>query len=169
MNQEVYQFFTNDHHRIEQILEKAIIHLDAIEMELYNDFRIHLLTHIKMEEKIFFPAALQANNGVPLPLAAKLRLDHGALTSLVVVPPNAEIIKVIQYILEKHDLLEEAPGGMYDVCGQLTKDQTTILLEKLKSTTLVPVHPCNTHTSVLGAAKRSVARAGFDYDEIVRS
>lgn len=87
----------------------------------------------------------------------------------MVVPPNAEIIKVIQYILEKHDLLEEAAGGMYDVCGQLTKDQTTILLEKLKSTTLVPVHPCNTHPSVLGAAKRSVARAGFDYDEIVRS
>ncbi len=169
MNQELYQFFTRDHHRIEQILKNATANLDEIDMELYNDFRIHLLTHIKMEEKVFFPAAQLANDGIPLPLAAKLRLDHGALTSLVVIPPTAEVIKVIVHILEKHDLLEEAPDGMYDVCEQLTKNQTAELIERLKSTTLVPVHPCNPHPLVLGAAKRAVERAGFDYDEIVRA
>lgn len=136
-------------------------------MEHYNAFRTGLLKHIKMEEKILFPAAQKANDGVPLPLAAKLRLDHAAITSLLVLPPNASLIKTLWYILDRHDLAEEEPGGMYDVCAALTENETQDLLDQLSKVSEVPVHPPNASSYAYEAAKRSLARAGYDFDSII--
>lgn len=167
MNKPLYHFFTNDHHRIDQLLDKATENPGEVETNYYHQFRTGLLKHIKMEEKILFPAAQKANENVPLPLAAKLRLDHAALTSLMVVPPSEEVIKVLRYILDKHDLLEEEPGGMYDVCERLTEGETNTLLQQLEKVAEVPVHPFNEAEYALGVAKRTLVRAGFDFDEIV--
>ena len=106
-NKPLHQFFTKDHHRLSLILNDATKDIQKIDLDVYHKFRIGLLKHIKMEEKILFPAAQKANNGVALPLAAKLRLDHGALTSLMVLPPTKEVITIIQHILKQHDQLEE--------------------------------------------------------------
>jgi len=168
MNKPLYTFFTNDHRRIEVLLDKATEKPGEIDMEFYQPFRTGLLTHIKMEEKILFPAAQKANGNVPVPLAAKLRLDHGALTALMTVPPTPELIKVLRYILDIHDLAEEEPGGMYDVCEALTKEQTQHLLAELAKTTEVPVHPPNSLPVVFEAAKRALMRAGYDFDELAR-
>lgn len=168
MNKPLYQFFEREHCRIEELLDKATENPDRIETEYYHRFRTGLLTHIKMEEKILFPAAQKANGNAPLPLAAKLRLDHGALTALMVVPPTPEVIKVLRYIMEKHDLAEEEPGGMYDICEALTRSQTQALLEQLANITEVRLHPANEQPYALEAAKRAVARAGYDFDTIIR-
>ena len=167
MNKPIYQFFTNDHRRIDELLDKATADLISVKEEYYQQFRTGLLKHIKMEEKILFPAAQKANGNVPLPLAAKLRLDHGALTSLMVVPPTPEVIKMLRYVLDKHDLLEEEPGGMYDVCERLTEGETNALLLQLENVTEVPVHLYNTAEYALDVAKRTLLRAGFDFDSIV--
>lgn len=169
MNKPLYRFFTNDHRRIEDLLDKATENPAEIQMEYYHGFRTGLLKHIKMEEKILFPAAQKANGGVPIPLAAKLRLDHGALTALMVVPPDTDTIKVVRYVLEKHDQLEEEPGGMYDICESLTEGETQSLLEQLEKVTEVPVHPHNKADYALTSAKNALKRAGFNFDEIVRS
>lgn len=166
MNKPLYNFFTNDHRRIEGLFEKAIEKSPEIEPDYYQRFRTGLLRHIKMEEKILFPAAQKANGGQPLPLMGKLRLDHGALTSLMVVYPTPEVIKVLIHVLEKHDFLEEQPDGMYDLCEKLTHEETESLLQQLEKTTEVPVHPFNNADYALGAAKRAMERAGFDYDAI---
>lgn len=167
MNKPLYHFFTNDHNRIDQLLDKATENPAELETNYYHQFRTGLLKHIKMEEKVLFPAAQKANGNVPLPLAAKLRLDHAALTSLMVVPPSEEVIKVLRYILEKHDLLEEEPGGMYDVCERLTEGETNTLLQQLQEVAEVPVHPFNEAGYALDVAKRTLLRAGFDFDAIV--
>ncbi len=167
MNKPIYDYFESDHRRIEAILDEACKDINNIDEELYHQFRTGLLKHIKMEERVLFPAAQEANGGEPLPLQAKLRRDHGALTSLMVVPPTPEVIKVIKYVLEEHDLLEEKPGGMYDVCERLTQKETDSVLEKLSQVKEVPVHPHNRAEYALTAAKRALERAGFDYDEIV--
>jgi hypothetical protein len=168
MNKPLYHFFTQDHRRIEALLDKATENPEAIDGNYYHQFRTGLLKHIKMEEKILFPAAQKANNGVPLPLAAKLRLDHGAITSLMVVPPTADVVKVLRYVLDKHDLLEEEKGGMYEVCENLAEQETQAILEQLEKTTEVPVHPHNKADYALEAAKRALERAGFNYDEIAQ-
>lgn len=167
MNKPLYDYFTNDHRRIEAFLDKATEVSGKIDMGYYHHFRTGLLRHIKMEEKILFPAAQRANQNIPVPLAAKLRLDHGALTALMTVPPDDEVIKVLRHVLDKHDLLEEEPGGMYDICEKLTETQTEEILKHLDAVTEVPVHPPSTFSFVLDAAKRSLARAGFDYDAIL--
>lgn len=167
MNKPLYTFFTNDHHRVEGLLDKATEIEGEIQEEFYHRFRTGLLRHIKMEEKIFFPAAQRANGGEAITLAAKLRLDHGALTSLMVVPPTDDVIKVIRHVLEKHDQLEEEPGGMYDICENLTREDTQDILAQLEMVTEVPVHPHNRADYALGAAKRALERAGFDYDAII--
>jgi len=167
MNKLLHQFFTNDHRRLEAFLKQATEDPGNIQMDHYNAFRTGLLKHIKMEEKILFPAAQKANDGVPLPMAARLRLDHAALTSLMVLPPDARLIKVLWHILERHDLAEEEPGGMYDVCGSLTESQTQALLDQLSKVSEVPVHPPNSSSYAYEAARRSLIRAGYDYDFIV--
>ncbi|MBW7870696.1 MAG: hemerythrin domain-containing protein [Flavobacteriia bacterium] len=169
MDRPIYHFFTADHKRIEGLLEKAIENPDEINLDYYHQFRTGLLTHIKMEEKTLFPAAALGNGGQPLPLAAKLRLDHGALTALMTVPPTMETIKVTKQILDIHDRLEEEEGGMYEMCEKLTAEQTEEIMDKLSKVTEVPVHPFNTHPVVFGAMKRALERAGFDYDELIKN
>ncbi|WP_367916204.1 hypothetical protein [Leadbetterella sp. DM7] len=167
MNKALYDFFTNDHRRIEAIFEEATRSGQQVDLEKYHEFRVGLLTHIKMEEKILFAAAQKANGGEPLPLQARLRLDHGALTSLMVCFPSPEVLKAITYILEQHDILEEEQGGMYEACAKLTQHETQQILENLQKVTLVPVHPFNEAAYVIDVAKRSMARAGFNFDEIM--
>lgn len=162
MNKPIHAYFTQDHRRLEDLLDQAAKDPQAIQQEPYQAFRVGLLTHIKMEEKILFPAARAANGDVPIPLAAKLRLDHGALTALMVVPPTAAVIAAVRHIIQQHDELEEAPGGMYDLCEALTKEQTAELLERLEQTTPVPVHPPNTHPVAVDSANRAMVRAGFE-------
>lgn len=168
MDNQIYQFFTSDHRRIELLLEKATEDVNNIDMDYYHSFRTGLLKHIKMEEKILFPAAQKANGGTPLSLASKLRLDHGAITSLMVVPPDPRVIKVLRHVLEKHDILEEQPGGMYDMCENLTADDTQNILDQLSKVTEVPVQQYNKADYALDAAKRALERAGFDYNAIAK-
>ena len=168
MNKPLYQFFTNDHRRIDELLDKATEDLENVQLDYYHHFRTGLLKHIKMEEKILFPSAQKANANIPLQLAGKLRLDHEALTSLMVVPPSPGVIKVLRYVLDQHDLLEEEPGGMYEICEKLTEDETNELLQQLESVAEVPVHPYNTAGYALDVAKRTLLRAGFDFDAIVK-
>ena len=168
MNKPLYYFFTKDHRRIEDLLDKAVENINNIQMDYYHQFRTGLLKHIKMEEKILFPAAQKANGGAPLLLAAKLRLDHGALTALMVVPPNPAMIKVLRHVLEKHDILEEEPGGMYDICEKLTESETHSLLKQLEQVTEVPVHPHNEAAYALKAAKNALERAGFYFDALAK-
>ncbi|MBS1764608.1 MAG: hemerythrin domain-containing protein [Bacteroidetes bacterium] len=169
MNKPLYDFFTQDHERVEGFLNKATEKPGEINMDYYHLFRTGLLKHIKMEENILFPAAQKANNGVQLPLQAKLRLDHGAITSLMVVPPSDDVIKVLRHVLKLHDKLEEEPDGMYDVCEKLTAGETDSLLEKLRIVTEVPVHPHNNADYAMQSAIRALERAGFNYNEIIKT
>ena len=168
MNKPLHQFFTKDHQRIDKLLSLAIEHPGEIKMQYYHSFRTGLLRHIKMEEKTLFPAAKKANYAVMQALIPRYRLEHGALTALMVPPPTLPLIKVIRYVLEKHDMAEEEPGGLYDVCEALTHGQTQELLDQLANTEEVPVHPPNSAPIALESARRALARAGYDFDEIVR-
>ena len=168
MNKPLYHFFTEDHHRIDKLLNKAIEKPGEIKMNYYHQFRTQLLRHIKMEEKTLFPAAKKANLKVMQELIPRYRLEHGALTALMVPPPTSTLIKVIRYVLEKHDMAEEEPGGLYDVCEALTQGQTQGLLDQLAITEEVPVHPPNPAPIAIESARRALERAGYDFDEIVQ-
>jgi hypothetical protein len=59
----------------------------------------------------------------------------------------------VRIILDEHDLLEEEPGGMYDICEQLTEFETDHIIKQLEATSEVPVHPPNEAVYAMQAAK----------------
>lgn len=169
MDRAVFQYLEDDHRRLDQLLANACAVDGKIDTECYHRFRTGLLRHIKMEEKILFPAVRKVNNGKFMPLADKLRLEHGAITALLVLPPDKDVVKVLSYILEQHDKLEEQAGGMYDICENLTREHTEEVLAQLRQTPEVPVNTFNSSEYAFEATKRALLRAGYDYNEILRS
>lgn len=169
MSKPLHQFFEDDHRQIDSLLEKSIKKEDELDLEYYHQFRTRLLRHIKMEEKILFSAATKADPEVIKMLIPRYRLEHGAITALLVPPPTFSLIKVLNHILEKHNRAEEAPGGLYDICENLTHAHTQELLQELMATTEVPVRPPNPAPLAMEAAKRALIRAGYDYDGILNS
>lgn len=82
----ITDFLVKDHGRLEGLLESAVARVGSVNQGTYDQFRAGLLRHIGMEEKILLPAAQRLRGGEPLPIASKLRLDHGAIASLLMPP-----------------------------------------------------------------------------------
>lgn len=165
MSGPIPHFLTDDHSRLDGLLRRATAHPDAIDRAAYAEFRAGLLRHISMEEKILLPAAQQARGGEPLPAAAKLRLDHGALAALLVPTPTPAIIAALRTILAAHNTIEEGPGGVYEICEQLAGTAVDTLLARLRAAPEVPVSPHTDGPRIIAATRRALARAGYDFGD----
>jgi hypothetical protein len=165
MHGPLYRFFTDDHRRLEDLLNRATRNPAAIDTSAYDEFRRGLLKHIGLEEKILLPAVQQASGGAPLPMAAKLRLDHGALAALTVPPPSPAVIAALRAILTDHDRLEEAPSGVYDQCERLIGDGIGDLLARLRRAPDLEAMSPNPDPRVLDAVRRAMTRAGYNFDD----
>lgn len=168
MPSQLYRYFTNDHRRLEDLLDRATVDLDNIDLVLYNQFRRGLLKHISMEEKILIPVAQKHRGGEALPIAAKLRLDHGAIAALLVPPPTRTIIAALRGILAQHDLLEESHGGAYEICEQLVGDGMDSLMDMVRNASDVPPNAYNPNPNVMDAVRRALARAGYNLADYER-
>ena len=157
----LYEFLSNDHERLDAFLERAFSNPEAIDPESYAEFRQGLLKHIGIEEKIILPAIARFQNGKQAEVAARLRLDHGALVALLVPSPNQQIVETIRSILKVHNALEEKEDGLYHLIDNLAGDDTMSLLEKVKATPEVPALPHNDRPGILDATRRAVERAGY--------
>jgi hypothetical protein len=161
----LYRFFIEDHRRLEKLMSSAVEKPGKIDAEAYEAFRRGLLKHIGIEEKILLPAAQRARGGEPLPVAAKLRLDHGALAALLVPPPSPQIVAAIWAILKDHDQIEESPGGLYDLCEQSPEEEIDSLMAKVRSAPDVGAMPHNSDPNVLNVVRRVLERAGYNFDD----
>ena len=164
MSGRIHRYLGEDHERLDALLERAMRDPQNIDAAAYAQFRSGLLKHIGMEEKVLFPAARKQHGGEPLPRAAKLRLDHGALTSLLVPTPTAPIVAAIRAILKAHNPLEEGPGGNYDQCEQLAGAGADEILRQLQNYPAVKVLPHVDTLFVQEATRRALARAGYDFE-----
>jgi hypothetical protein len=154
-------FLAGDHTRLDGLLQRAMTATGAVDRAAAAEFRAGLLRHISLEEKILLPAAQRWQGGVPLPLAAKLRLDHGALAALLVPTPTPAIIAAIRTALAAHNALEEGPGGVYERCEQLADTEADALLAQLQAAPEVPVAPYSDGPQVMSVVRRALERAGY--------
>lgn len=161
----ITDFLTEDHRRLEALLQSAVAQAGLIDRGAYDQFRVGLLHHIGMEEKILLPAAQRLRGGEPLPIASKLRLDHGAIASLLMPPPTAAIVATIRAVLTVHNTIEEGPGGLYETCEELAGSEAAQLLAKLQAAPEVTVLPCSDSPAVMPAVQRALERAGYDFSE----
>jgi Hemerythrin HHE cation binding domain len=157
----IWNFLAGDHARLDSLLERAGECRSVEELAAYDQFRRGLLRHISMEEKVLLPAAERAR-GAPLPEAAKLRLDHGALAALMMPSPQPRVVRAIRFIFARHNPIEEGPGGIYETCEVLAGAVAADLLAALKATPEVPVKPHLDTPKVYEALRHALARAGYD-------
>jgi hypothetical protein len=115
-----------------------------------------------MEEKILLPAAQAARGGNALPVAAKLRLDHGALAALLVLTPTQSIIAAVRSILEAHNPLEEGPNGVYEQCLQAADAEADEILRRLQNAPEVKMAAYVDSPVAIESARQALRRAGYD-------
>jgi hypothetical protein len=158
----LYHLLAEDHARLGGLLQDALTKAGQINHAAYAEFRAGLLKHISMEEKLLLPAAQRLRGGEPLAMAARLRLDHGALAALLVPTPTPPIIAALRQILVAHNVVEEGPGGMYECCERLAGAKAEALLAQLHAAPAVPVAPYSDGPQVMDAVRRALVRAGYD-------
>lgn len=112
-----------------------------MDARLFEEFRGGLLRHIGMEERVLIPAARRALGGDPLPVARRLRLEHGAIAALLVPTPTPAVVERIRSVLGPHNALEEEPGGLYETCDRLLGGEAAGLLEVLRAFPAIPLAP----------------------------
>jgi len=162
MTGSVYRYLAEDHRRLEQLLDRATRDLSRIDAAAFLEFRGGLLRHISMEEKILLPAARAALGGTPLPLAAALRLDHGALAALLVLTPTAIIITAIRTILAAHNPKEEGATGIYSQCENLPGFDSGEILVQLQNAPAVAMADYVDSPLAMASARNAILRAGYD-------
>lgn len=151
----ITEYLVADHVRLHDLLAAACEggQFDPAPFAL---FRAGLLRHIGIEEKLLLPAARRARGGVPLERARELRVEHAALTSLLVPTPDAALCREIQGLLATHDAREEGPLGVYAECERLlSAGESETLATAAMERPQVPVMPHHdgpaTHRTAAGA------------------
>lgn len=160
----IAQFLAEDHDRLDGLLRRALAVPSGVDREPFDAFRAGLLRHIAMEEKILLPAARAGRAGEPLPIARRLRIDHGAITSLLVPTPTPEIAAEIRSILEPHNRAEEEPGGLYDACDALLAGQAEELVARMRAYPAVKVTGYKDGPGVHRTAESALASSARQFD-----
>ncbi len=159
---ELYRFMMEEHTRLYELLTQAAGWSDMADQAAYESFRERLLRHIRIEERILLPMAKWKQSGEPLPLAARLRLDHGALAALLMLPPAHHTFRAIRAVLDAHNPLEENDGGVYQQCETLADAGIDELLVQIMATPRIPVSRWVDSPKIVEAARRVLVRAGYD-------
>lgn len=158
-NRRVTEWLIDDHRRLHALLEKARTS-EPFDAAAFATFRAGLLRHIGIEEKILLPAARRARGGVALERAWDLRLDHAALTSLLVPTPDAALCGEIMSILGPHDEKEEGASGVYAECERLWSDEESrALTERVAAFPAIPLAAHFDGPGALRTAKTAIAAA----------
>ena len=160
----LYRYLSSDHERLNALLDRAG-NSNAIDIEAYSEFRKGLLRHISLEEKIVLPAIARWQGGRKAAIADRLRLDHSAIVSLLVPPPNRSIIRTLQSVFEVHNPLEEDEGGLYHLFEKLAGPETPKMLKKLQTAPDVLVLPHNEKPELVELAKQALVGAGYEFKE----
>ncbi|MFZ0658597.1 MAG: hemerythrin domain-containing protein [Candidatus Binataceae bacterium] len=157
----IHRFLCGEHARLDRLLDAAQDFASSSGIAAYAQFRHALLRHISMEEKVLLPDA-EKRRGAPHPLAARLRLDHGAMAALMMPSASRAILRTLRTILIAHNPLEESPGGVYDACEQLAGADAARLLSVIEATAEVPVKPHLDTEKTRTAVRHALERAGYD-------
>jgi hypothetical protein len=118
----IHEFLAGDHRRLDALLANA-----AADPAAYTEFRLGLLRHIAMEEKVLFPIARAQHRDV----VARLHADHAAIASMLVPPPTPALLRTLEDVLAEHNPLEDAPGGLYDVCDRIAGEDVIARMQAI--------------------------------------
>lgn len=157
---DITRLLEDDHDRLDALFTKARGDGTTVDVEAYEAFRRGLLRHVGMEELILIPAASRLR-GEAVELARRTRLDHAALTSLLIPPPTPRILEVLHAVLAPHNEMEEREGGLYEQCERALGEETAAVLEKLRAARDIPPAPHVDDPRVEASIAAALAAAGY--------
>ncbi len=159
------RYMTHDHARLDALLAASTARADAFDAGAFERFRAGLLRHIGIEEKILLAEARARRGGEPLPRAARLRIEHAAIASLLVPTPTPAIAAELRGLLAVHNALEEGDGGLYDELDTLAAADAGPLVERARAAVEPPLARhfdgagvMRTAAEALALAERNAAR-----------
>lgn len=157
----ITEFLAQDHDRLDALFTKAGADAAALDLDAYEAFRRGLLKHVGMEELILIPSARRLS-GAAVTLAERTRLDHGALTSLLIPSPTPALLDALRAILVPHNVMEEGPDGLYEQCERALGAEADAILERLRAAPDIPpaAHVDGPH--VTASIRRALAAAGYE-------
>jgi hypothetical protein len=165
----IHVVLADDHVRLESLLDRATAGSGELGAAPFEEFRSGILRHIALEEKVLLPAARRANGGTPLPMARRLRVDHGAIAMLLVPTPSRELVGELRSILAGHNVIEEGPEGLYELSDRLLAGEVEAVLDRLRRYPPVKVAPhfdgpgvCRTAEEALRLSSLQGSRAPSD-------
>jgi hypothetical protein len=142
-----------DHDRLDRLLERALSSADRFDLDAFEEFRVGLLRHIGIEEKLLLPDARRRRSGDPLPLAARLRVEHAAIASLLVPTPDRALVAELRTLLVPHNRIEEESGGVYELVEGLAGGEAAALLRRAQA---APPPPPARHFDGAGVVRTAV-------------
>jgi hypothetical protein len=160
----IFEYFAADHERLDALAARARADPDRFDRAAFDEFRGGLLRHIGMEEKFLFPAARAAQEGAgaegaPALDLTRFRIDHAAIASLLVPTPDADLLREILSILERHNDAEEKEGGLYDACDARVGQGAAELLARLREYPVPRLRPYQDHARVYRRAEDALRAA----------
>ncbi len=165
MESPLHRFFAADHGRLDALLRRSIVDPGKVDLAAFGAFRAGILRHIGMEEKYLFAIAKAARGGQPLELAARLRVDHGAIAALLVPTPTPAIVDDLVSILVPHNRREEEPGGVYDAADEaLGPAEAERLVAELEAFPEPPLKPYNDGPGVAKHIQETLALSRRQWD-----
>ncbi len=159
----VTTYLAEDHAALDALLARAVRSPFAVDLEAYGAFRAGLLRHIAIEEKLLFAAIKHARGGEAHPDWKRLRIDHGALTSLLVPPPTAELVRELRSILDPHNAVEEGPGAPYQSADALPAWDAASLVAWMREYPPVKVAPYRDGPRVLHTAEDALRASALQF------
>lgn len=159
MSHSVRQYLEEDHVRLGALLDAATADPERFDAVAFEAFRAGLLRHIGIEEKLLLSTVRKLRGGVPLPEATQLRIEHAALTSLLVPTPDASLAQEIRELLLRHDAREEGADGIYAACEAVLGDGGAELGDKARAYPPVPTTPHFDGDNTVRTAERALTSA----------
>ncbi|AKF11062.1 hemerythrin domain-containing protein [Sandaracinus amylolyticus] len=103
----------DEHRELDALLARA----DAaglLDLEAFEALRARLLRHIAIEEKLILAEVRVVRGGEPIEGARRVRVEHGAIASLLVGTPDVALVAELRSLLIAHEAFEEQ--GLYAAC-----------------------------------------------------
>ena len=124
----LWSFIEEEHLEMDALLARAdaggVLDLDAFER-----LRARLLRHIAIEEKLILAEVRAARGGEPIEGARRVRVEHGAIASLLVGTPDVALVGELRALLVAHEAFEEQ--GIYAACEDVLGAERAIDIARL--------------------------------------
>ena len=82
--------------------------------------------------------------------------------ALLVPTPRGAVLRALRTVLAIHNGVEEGPDGVYAECDRIADTESEALVRRLSAAPEVPAAAHVDGAKVESAARRALARAGFD-------